>query len=215
VLSLADGTYTQQELAAHLQSVINASSDLSNANVIVSLEGSSLEITSESYGLSSNISGITGSAITSLGFDGSESDSGTDVAGSFIVDGVVETATGSGRILVGDLDNANTADLQVRVTLDSSQVVSGEEGNLVVSRGVTSRLDQYLNDFLDPENGTVKIANEDFDLRIESLEASIERVNLISEAKTQYLIEQFAALERVLSELQTTSSFLTNQLSSL
>lgn len=214
-LSLTAGTYTQQELSDHVESVINSSSELKGAEVIVSLEGSSLEITSQSYGLSSKVSGFSGTATSILGFDGSESDSGVDVAGSFIVDGVVEAATGSGRVLVGDIDNENTADLQVRVTLDPSQVDGGVEGEIVISRGVTSRLDQYLNGFLDPDKGTVKTANEDFDLRIESLEASIERVNAISEAKTQYLVEQFQALERVLSELQSTSSFLTNQLASI
>lgn len=214
-LTLTSGTYTQQEIADHLQTIINASSDLKGSQVSVSLEGSSLEITTDSFGISSKIAGISGTAITDLGFDGSETDTGVDVAGSFVVDGVVETATGSGRILVGDVDNDNTADLQVRVTLDSSQVDSGYEADLVVSRGVTSRLDQYLNDFLDSEQGTAKIANDDFNLRIESLDASIERVNTISEAKTQYLIEQFTALERVLSELQTTSSFLSSQLASV
>ena len=178
-------------------------------------KGDALTITSQSYGNSSEISSLSGSAISDLGFDGSETGQGKDVAGSFIVDGVVETATGSGRILVGDSDNENTADLQIRVTFDSSQVGPGVEAELVVSRGITSQIDKYFSDLLDPDTGTIKTANEDFDLRIESLEASIGRVNAISEAKTQYLIEQFAALERVLSELQTTSSFLSSQLASI
>jgi flagellar capping protein FliD len=76
-------------------------------------------------------------------------------------------------------------------------------------------MDQYFADLLDTESGTLKTASEDFELRIESLDASIERVNAISEAKTQFLIEQFAALERVLGELQGTSSFLSAQLASL
>ena len=73
-------------------------------------------------------------------------------------------------------------------------------------------MDKYFGDILDPDAGTMKNVKEDFDLRVESLEASIARVNEISEAKTQYLIEQFTALERVLSDLQSTSSFLTSQL---
>ena len=215
VLTLAAGTYTRQELADHISSLINSSSSLSGREVNVSVEGRALEITSQSYGQSSEISSISGSAIADLGFDGSETGQGKDVAGSFIVDGVVETATGSGRVLVGDSDNENTADLQVRVTLDPSQVGAGAEGEIQISRGVTSRLDQFFGNVLDPDTGTIKTTNEDFDLRIESLEASIGRVNAISEAKTEYLIEQFAALERVLSELQSTSSFLSSQLASL
>lgn len=214
-LTLADGTYTQEELAAHLESRINNSADLKNAQVSVSLESGALEITSVSYGLSSEVSGFSGSALATLGFTGSESGQGKDVAGTFIVDGVVETATGSGRILIGDSDNENTADLQIRVTLDSSQIVSGSESVLTVTRGISSRMDKYFGDILDPDAGTLKNVNEDFDLRVESLEASIARVNEISEAKTRYLIEQFTALERVLSDLQSTSSFLTSQLAGI
>ena len=215
VLTLSEGIYTQAEIAAELETLINASSELANREVSVSLEGNKLEITSSSYGLSSKVEGLSGSASGILGFSGSESGSGRDVAGSFIVDGVVETATGSGRVLIGDSDNENTADLQIRVTLDSSQVGDGSEAELNLTRGITSQLDQFFSDVLDPEFGSFKTANEGFDLRVESLESSIDKVNAISASKTQYLIEQFTQLERVLSELQTTSGFLSSQLASI
>ena len=215
VLTLAEGVYSQAEIAAELETLINASSELSNQEVSVSLEGDKLEITSSSYGLSSKVEGFSGTASGILGFSGSESGTGRDVAGSFIVDGVVETATGSGRVLIGDSDNENTADLQIRVTLDSSQVGDGPEAELNLTRGITSQLDQFFSDVLDPDSGSFKTANDGFDLRVESLESSIDKVNAISEAKTQYLIEQFTQLERVLSELQTTSGFLSSQLASI
>lgn len=214
-LSIAEGTYTQEELAAHLESRINSSTSLSGGAVSVEVDGGSLQITSDRYGLSSEISGLSGTAIATLGFTGSESGQGKDVAGSFIVDGVVETATGSGRVLIGDSDNENTADLQVRVTMDPSQVGTGVEAELSVSRGISSRLDKYFSDILDPDAGIMKTANDDFDLRVESLESSIARVNEVSDAKTAFLIQQFTALERSLSDLQSTSSFITSQLASL
>ncbi len=215
LLTLTEGTYTQEELAAHLQSIINSSPELANREVTVSLDGAKLEITSQSYGSSSQVSGFGGTALGALGFDGSEEGTGKDVAGSFIVNGVVETATGNGRILIGDSDNENTGDLQIRVTLDPSQVSTGIEGELTVSRGSTSRIDQYFSDFLQPNTGSLETINEGFDLRIESIDASIARVNQISESKREYLIEQFSQLERVLSELQTTSGFLTSQLGAI
>lgn len=211
-IELGDGTYTSQELADHLAARINNSPDLKGAEVEVSVDGGSLQITSARYGSDSRIENLAGSALTALGFDGSESGVGKDVEGTFIVDGVVETATGSGRLLIGDAENANTADLQLRITLDSSQVDSGVESTINISRGITSKLDQYFSDITEDEIGTMAVVNEDFDLRIESIEASIARVNSISEAKTQYLIEQFTVLERTLSDLQSTSSFLTSQL---
>lgn len=214
-LVLDSGTYSQNELAAALESRINHSSDLRGAQVAVEVSGGQLSVTSQRYGRSSEISGISGTAISALGFDGGESGQGKDVAGSFIVDGVVEAATGAGRVLIGDSENENTGDLQIRVVLDPSQVGDGVEANLSVTRGITSRLDQYFSQILDPNVGSIKTFNEDFELRIDSLDESIERVNSISEAKTEYLIEQFAALERVLSDLQSTSSFLTSQLAAI
>lgn len=212
---LASGTYTQEELASHLQSRINGIDTRDFDDVDVSLESGFLEITSQRYGRSSEISAISGTASSILGFDGTETGVGQDVAGSFIVDGVVETATGTGRVLIGDSDNDNTADLQVRVTLTSGQVSGGVEANLNVSRGISSSLDKYFGELLDTSVGTIKTAEDNFTLRIESLDASIARVNSISESKTEDLIAQFTALERVLSDLQGTSSFLTSQLASL
>ena len=214
-ITLESGTYTQEELASHLQSRINGIDTRDFDDVDISLESGFLEITSQRYGRSSEISAISGTASSILGFDGTETGVGQDVAGSFIVDGVVETATGTGRVLIGDSDNDNTADLQVRVTLTSTQVSGGVEANLDVSRGISSSLDKYFGELLDASVGTIKTAEEDFTLRIESLDASIARVNAISESKTEDLIAQFTALERVLSDLQGTSSFLTSQLASL
>ncbi len=214
-ITLESGTYTQEELASHLQSRINGIDTRDFDDVDISLESGFLEITSQRYGRSSEISAISGTASSILGFDGTETGVGQDVAGSFIVDGVVETATGTGRVLIGDSDNDNTADLQVRVTLTSTQVSGGVEANLDVSRGISSSLDKYFGELLDTSVGTIKTAEEDFTLRIESLDASIARVNAISESKTEDLIAQFTALERVLSDLQGTSSFLTSQLASL
>ena len=214
-ITLEPGTYTQEELASHLQSRINGIDTRDFDDVDISLESGFLEITSQRYGRSSEISAISGTASSILGFDGTETGVGQDVAGSFIVDGVVETSTGTGRFLIGDSDNDNTADLQVRVTLTSTQVSGGVEANLDVSRGISSSLDKYFGELLDTSVGTIKTAEEDFTLRIESLDASIARVNAISESKTEDLIAQFTALERVLSDLQGTSSFLTSQLASL
>lgn len=211
-ITLAAGTYTQEELASHLESRINGSTGLLSSEVAVSLDGGALKFTSQRYGTASEIGSFGGTSLSALGLNGSESGVGKDVAGSFIVDGVVETATGSGRTLIGDSNNDNTGDLQIRVTLDPSQVTSGVESTLEVTRGISSRLDKYFGEIVDPDIGTLKTVEDDFQLRIDSLDESIARVNAISEAKTQYLIEQFAALETVLSDLQNTQSFLASQL---
>lgn len=214
-LTLTAGTYTQSQLAAHLESVINSSSTLGNRKVTVGIDGGKLRISSQSYGTNSKIEQLAGSALASLGFTGSENDSGIDVVGRFIVDGQIETAKGSGRLLIGDSGNAKTADLQVRVSLTSAQVVSGAEASVTVTRGVTSELEQYLARVLDPTKGQIKNGNDSFQSQIDAFDASIKKVNETAEAKRASLVEQFANLERLLSDLQQTGSFISSQLAGI
>jgi len=214
-LVLAAGTYTRASLAEHLQSVIKASPDLLGRSANVGLNGNSLKITSEAYGAASKVAVTGGTALAALGFSGSENDSGVDVAGTFIVNGDTETAVGKGRVLTGDYENANTADLQVRITLTPSQVVAGEEASLTVTRGVASRLDQVLGTMLDSTTGRVKQVTDRFDDEAEDIQKVIDRQKARFDAQQESLLKQFAALESAVNELQTTSSFLNAQLAGL
>ena len=215
-LSLTEGTYTTEELATHLQSVINNSSELGVHRVEVSVDGSNhFEIQTEAFGTSANVSSLTGTAGSILGFDGTEADSGVDVVGKFIVDGKEEIAKGSGRILTGDPDNENTADLRIEVTLGPSDVVAGAEAEITVTQGITGKLNDYIREVLDAETGLLKTVNETFTSRIASIDKSIEQVEELTENKRQYLIEEFAALESIINELQTTGSFISSQLTTL
>lgn len=215
-LSLTQGTYTRDELAEHLQSVINRSSKLGVHDVTVSVgTDNRLSITTEAYGSAANVSGLSGTAASLLGFDGSETDAGQDVAGRFIVDGVEEVAKGIGRILTGDADNENTADLRVEVTLSSAQVIAGAEAEINVTEGITGRLNGYIQKILDAETGLLKTVNDTFESRIASIDKSIEQVEKITESKREYLIEEFTALESIINELQTTGNFISTQLTTL
>jgi flagellar hook-associated protein 2 len=214
-LSLTAGTYTPAQLATQLESVINSATSLGSRKVTASIEGGQLRLTSQAYGSNSKIEELGGTALTVLGFSGSESDVGADVVGRFMVNGQIETAKGTGRLLMGDANNANTADLQVRVTLTAAQVTAGVEANLTVTRGVTADLEQYLTKVLDPVKGQVKNGNESFQSQIDAFDASIKRVNEVAEAKRASLVAQFANLERLLSDLQQTGSFISGQLTGL
>src|SRR4029079_6556267 len=100
---------------------------------------------------------------------------GLDVAGSFLVNGETEAAIGRGRVLTGNTDNTNTADLPCRVALTSSQVVTGPEASLTVTRGVASRLDQVLGKLLDSTTGRVKQVEDSFDDQADDIQKVIDR----------------------------------------
>ncbi|MFG0333795.1 MAG: flagellar filament capping protein FliD [Maioricimonas sp. JB049] len=215
-VTLAEGTYTEQELASQLESVINAHPEMIGREVIAGVDGSNrLTLTSASYGSVSQVTIRGGSAVTDLGLAGTENEVGKDVKGFFIVDGITEEATGSGRLLSGKLDNENTADLQLRVTLTASQVQAGVDGELTVTEGLAARLQSTLNDLLDPVDGRIQSIDDSFDEQQESIQASIDRQQTAFKPQQERLIQEFLTLETSVSQLQTTSSFLAAQLASL
>ncbi len=214
-VSLTAGTYTDQQLADHLESVINDSEDLPGREIKVSLNGSKLVLTSASYGSSSKVAITGGTAVTDLGLTTSLTDTGRDVVGSFIVDGQTEVAVGRGRVLSGDPDNENTADLQVQVTLTPSQVSSGVEGTMAVTRGFASSLDQVLGDLLDVEDGLLTSIDDSFTDQLESIQASIDRQKATFDRQKESLLTQFQALETAISQMQSTGNYLSSQLANL
>ncbi|MBI3464981.1 MAG: flagellar filament capping protein FliD, partial [Planctomycetes bacterium] len=211
-ITLAAGTYTRLALAQELQAKINANPDLTGRKVAVSLNSDRLVITSSTYGLASEVKIGSGTALTPLGFAGTESDKGQDVVGKFIVNGVDEPATGTGQFLVGSATNPNTADLQVRVTLAAGQLQAGAEANLTVTRGIASKLDAVLGRLLDPVTGRVKVINDGFQSQIDDIKESVTRQNEILESRRQSLLRRFTAMERAVSQLRGTSDFLSAQL---
>lgn len=211
-VTLNHGDYSNDDLASLIQEALNSSPELSGRSVIVGVQGSLLQITSETYGRASELGALTGTALASLGFDGTETGRGQDVVGQFIVDGVAEEALGRGRLLTGDLENENTADLQIRVTLSESQVQAGTDATITLTRGVGSRLDTILGKLLDPVSGRIKTANDEFDAKIEDIDSTIEQQNELFESRREQLEREFVALESAVSQLQSQSSFLAAQL---
>lgn len=215
MLTLASGTYTRAGFAQQVQSVINAATTLAGRKVAANLSGNKLAITSATYGAVSKVTIGTGSALTPMGFVGTETGQGQDVAGNFIFGGSVEPATGSGQFLIGNATNTNSADLQVRVTLTPAQVGAGTEADLTVSRGIASKVEVTLASLLDPVSGRVKTINDGFSDQIEDANKTIAQQTLFMENRRQSLLKQFAALEKTLSELQAAGNFLTTQFAAL
>lgn len=214
-VSLREGTYTAQQLADQLESTINGSQDLPGRTIKVGLNGNALQLTSVTYGISSDVTISGGTALTDFGLTAGQTDTGRDVVGSFIVNGLSEAAVGRGRTLAGDPENANTADLQVQVTLSPQQIVSGVEGTMKVSRGLASSLDQVLGDLLEVQDGLLASVDDGFDLQLKSFQTSIDRQKATFDRQQASLLKQFQAMESAISQLQSTSNYLGGQLASL
>jgi len=214
-VTLKEGTYTAQQLADQLESTINESQDLPGRTIKVGLSGNALQLTSATYGSSSAITISGGTSLTALGLTAGQTNTGRDVVGAFIVNGLSEAAVGRGRTLSGDPNNANTADLQVQVTLSPSQIVVGVEGTMKVSRGLASSLDQVIGDLLEVQDGLLASIDDGFDLQLKSFQTSIDRQKKSFDAQQANLLKQFQAMESAISELQSTGNYLGSQLASL
>lgn len=215
MLTLSEGTYTPLQLARKLQDQINEAVFSTGRSVTVSLSGQKLVVTSDRFGSASEVTIVSGSALATLGFAGTETDRGQDVAGQYIVNGVTETASGVGRILTGSSSNAHTADLAVDVSLTSSQLVTGAEGTITVTHGLASQLDNLLENMLDPVSGRLDAIADRFQQNAdEAAEAILDETQAMDERRAA-LVRQFANMEQTLSRLRSAGDFATSSLSSL
>lgn len=214
-LTLNAGTYSRLALTQAVQSAINNDSTLLGRKVSVTLTGDNLTITSDRFGSASQVTMQSGSALASLGFAGGATAQGNNVAGSFTVGSSTETATGFGQLLKGDAANLNTADLEMLVTLSSTQVGMGTQANVTVSRGVASQLNSLLTSIFDPAHGRLKTLDDSYQQALEDLDKQKARQTDLMNARQQALLAQFNAMEQTLSKLQSAGSLLNSQASSL
>jgi flagellar hook-associated protein 2 len=210
-VTLASGTYSQAALAVAVQNAINAQSSLANEPVTVGLSGGQLTITSQRYGSASRVAIGGGSALSALGFAGTESGTGADVAGSFLVNGQAESAAGTGQILIGNPTNASTADLTVQVGLTAAQVGGGTQVPLSVTQGVAAAVSSLLGNLLNPATGELQQINSGFTTSETDISQQVSQIQASMQAQEQQLQQQFAAMEQTVSQLQSVSNFLNLQ----
>ena len=116
-----------------------------------------------------------------------------------------------------------TKGLDGSLSLDSAAFENAMKENLngVVSlfsdeeMGVASRLDSVLNRYTDAESGLIKSREDGVYTRIDTLEQRQDSLTLRLESIEKRFRAQFTALDILMSQMQSTGSFLTQQLGSL
>ncbi|MCA9011660.1 MAG: flagellar filament capping protein FliD, partial [Planctomycetaceae bacterium] len=214
-VTLAAGTYTRQGLADLLETTLNSATPLSGRSVSVGLDGSNLTITTASYGSTTNINLISGTALSDLGFTAGQTATGKDVRGSYVVNGTTEATTGRGQILSGNALNENTDGLLTRVTLTTASELTPATAQLTVSRGVGAGLGKLLDSIVSSSTGLAANTNTGYANQLTDLQKSMDRQQAIFDSQQTRLKAQFAALESAISSLQSTGNYVTQQLSSL
>lgn len=206
-IKLEQKTYTPAQLAAELQSKINGATEFSgeSAGVVVTESAGVLKITSNRYGSASTAKITGGSGQAYLNFVGSTDVDGVDVEGT--IGG--HAATGSGQTLTGAKDSAVSG---LAIAVVGGTV--GSRGTVHFSRGYASQFDQLTSKLLS--------ADAPLQARTDGLNASIKSVGKTREAMLERLDmtekryrTQFTALDLIISKMNTTSTYLAQQLAQI
>lgn len=209
LVSLSAGTYTPTQLAALLQSSVNGTAAYSTAGLSLkaSVDGSGfLVLQSNKYGTASNVSLADGTA-TASSFTGTVSSgtAGQDIAGT--LNGIA--GTGSGQTLTGTT-GSDAEGLAILVTGNAI----GARGTINFSRGYAYQLNNLVNGFINSA-GTIAGTTDGVNRSIKEIGKQREILNSrLFDVEARYRA-QFTALDRIVSSLNNTSSFLTQQLSAL
>lgn len=190
----------QDALALDLQAKINGNAAFGGAVMKVQSVGGMISITSDSYGSGFSFA-VGGSAVNALFGSGTSVTPGKDVEGT--INGQI--AKGSGRMLTALEGDAR--DLQVSVTGGTT----GERGMINFSRGYASQFSAMSDAFIGKSGS--------FSARMDGLNASITSLRKQEDAeqtrlnnKEAALRKQFTALDMQISKLNSTSTYLTQQL---
>jgi flagellar hook-associated protein 2 len=205
-VTLAAGTYSSAAaLAAEVQSKVNGASALAAAGARVSVTeaGGVLTLTSQRYGSASTVA-ATGNAAADL-FGTPMVTTGVDVAGT--IGGL--PATGSGQTLAGVAGNPTEG-----LLLTIAGGATGARGNAVYTVGFAWKLNQALTSLLGSD-GPVSASTEGLNQRIADIADRREALKLRLDRVQATYLAQFRALDQLLSSMNTTSTYLTQQLANL
>lgn len=205
-VKLTAGSYNAASLVAHLQATINGMSAFSKdgVSVNVSQKDGVLTITSDRYGSASKVAVSGSGAADLLGADPVATD-GLDVAGT--INGMA--ATGAGQFLTGAKGSAAEG-LKIQITGDTL----GDRGTLDFSQGYASQLSKLIDTFLGGD-GLISSRTDGINRSIKDVGKSRDAFGVrLSNLEAQYR-KQYTALDVMLSNMNSTSNYLTQQLAAL
>ena len=205
-VTLTAATYTAQSLAAELQSKINSASALSAAGISVAITQSAgvLSMTSANYGSGSSVTITGGNGAVDLMGGAPTQTAGVNVAGT--IGGV--TAVGSGQSLT-----ATSGDPQ-GLSASISGGALGARGSLNYSQGYAYSLNKWSTSILAGDGILISRTNgisksiTDISSRRTTLQARLVGTE-------QRYRMQYSSLDAMLTSMNQTSIYLTQQLTNL
>ncbi len=219
-LVLTEKTYTSaDELVEEIQSKIDEDASIGQRGLTVEWVSTGdgtgyLNFESSTYGSNSKVqivTSISSSAYVILGLANGTSHVGSDVDGT--ING--EPAEGKGQLLIGKEGNKTTAGLKLRITMDASQVSSGVDGTITISKGLAAQLNDMVDSFTKTGEGLFDSRIKGYQRQIDMLQERIDDQEELLEMRRESLLKKFYEMESALGELNAQSQFLTSQLAGL
>ncbi|MDX1552107.1 MAG: flagellar filament capping protein FliD [Marinobacter sp.] len=207
-ISVAEGTYTKEAFAAALQEQLsnNAALNASGRSVQVDFDGAgNLSFTSNRFGNESNVS-LT--AVTGVGeLTTKTGDAGLDVQGT--ING--QAAQGDGQVLfLGNSDGGDAAGLQVRITGGDL----GDRGSVNFIEGISERSVDTITSIL-ASDGALDSRTSNLNRDLERIEEDRQQLELRIQSYQERLVSQFSAADSLISQLNNTRDYVTQQLAAL
>jgi flagellar hook-associated protein 2 len=202
-VSLTHGTYADASaLATEVQAQLNGSAALSSAGIgtTVAANGGALTLTAKAYGSVSKVLLQGGNAQANLFGSAATATDGLDVAG--IIGGV--PGVGEGQTLTSPNG----------LSLSISGGATGDRGAIHFTRGIAVKLDNLVGAALGTK-GLLAERNDTFNAEIKDNAAQRVKITADLAVKKARYTQQFNTLDQLISSMQSTMSYLSQQLSSL
>ncbi|GBO83137.1 flagellar filament capping protein FliD [Marinobacter salsuginis] len=209
-VQLTQQTYASaQELVDEIQSQLNSNNALNAAgtSVQVELDGSgNLSFISADYGDESVVSLESAENSAVFGLDSATETAGVDVAGT--IGG--RAAEGDGQVLFLGNGNGGASGLQVRILGDET----GARGSITFVEGVAERTVDLVSSFVGAD-GAIESRTESLNRDLEQIQASQARLEERIAAYRERLVSQFTAADSLISQLNSTQDYVSQQLAAL
>jgi flagellar hook-associated protein 2 len=209
-LQLTQQTYASaQDLVDEIQSQLNSSNALSAAgsSVRVELDGSgNLSFTSSKYGADSAVSLTSAENATTFGLDATTNTSGLDVAGT--IGG--QTAEGDGQVLFLNSGSGGASGLQVSILGD----LTGSRGSITFVEGVAERTVDLVTNFIGA-GGAIESRTESLNRDLVQIQENRARLEERIVTYRERLVSQFSAADSLISQLNNTRDFVSQQFAAL
>ena len=135
---------------------------------------------------------------------------GTDVQGA--INGVA--MRGNGQILSGE-EGTNYEGLKLFVSLAENQIGEGTEANLIFTKGVGTKVSEFINSTMEPESGALQIYTKNVKDQLENYEEELEILEERINRKREKLSQKFVQMESQLGQLKSEQRYLAGEFARL